>query len=69
MQRPTTGLSEASIGRSMDFLYPELPWTPGSDFSGVVESTGEDVTRFSIGECAPQRRGPPGYDGCYRRAQ
>lgn len=27
-----------------------LPWIPGNDFSGVVESTGSDVTKFRAGD-------------------
>jgi len=27
-----------------------LPWIPGNDFSGVVESTGSDVTEFHAGD-------------------
>ncbi|XP_020581142.1 quinone oxidoreductase-like protein 2 homolog [Phalaenopsis equestris] len=29
---------------------PSLPFIPGSDYSGVVESVGESVTRFSVGD-------------------
>src|SRR5437016_2679213 len=29
---------------------PNLPYTPGKDAAGVVESIGEDVTRFNIGD-------------------
>ncbi len=31
-------------------LKPDLPYTPGMDASGVIESTGEKVTRVSAGE-------------------
>ncbi len=31
-------------------LKPELPYTPGMDASGVIESTGEKVTGVSVGE-------------------
>ncbi len=31
-------------------LKPELPYTPGMDASGVIESIGEKVTRVSAGE-------------------
>ncbi len=31
-------------------LKPELPYTPGMDASGVIESTGNKVTRVSAGE-------------------
>ncbi len=31
-------------------LKPELPFTPGSDFSGVVKARGKEVTTFDIGD-------------------
>jgi NADPH:quinone reductase-like Zn-dependent oxidoreductase len=32
-------------------LFPlEFPWTPGGDVSGIVESVGEGVTDFAIGD-------------------
>jgi NADPH:quinone reductase-like Zn-dependent oxidoreductase len=32
-------------------LFPiDLPWTPGHEFSGVVERTGKNVTGFASGD-------------------
>src|SRR5208337_1576924 len=31
-------------------VKPELPYTPGMDAAGVIEATGEKVTRLSVGE-------------------
>lgn len=31
-------------------LKPELPYTPGMDGAGVIESIGEGVTRFKVGD-------------------
>lgn len=31
-------------------MLPELPYTPGADGAGVIESVGEGVRRFSVGD-------------------
>ncbi len=31
-------------------IKPELPYTPGSDIAGIVESIGEGVTRVAVGD-------------------
>src|SRR5512133_113003 len=35
---------------SYAFFKPNLPWTPGFDGAGVVESVGEGVDRFKPGD-------------------
>ena len=30
-------------------IKPDLPFTPGSDLSGVVQKVGADVTQFKVG--------------------
>lgn len=45
---------------------PPLPWTPGYDLSGVVQSVGEEVTAFEVGDAVyGQVGGPPGLGNSY----
>jgi NADPH:quinone reductase-like Zn-dependent oxidoreductase len=42
-------LVEAS-GKAKEFFPINLPWTPGHEFSGVVERIGKDVVGFAVGD-------------------
>jgi NADPH:quinone reductase-like Zn-dependent oxidoreductase len=42
-------LVEAS-GAAKEMFPIELPWTPGHEFSGVVERAGKNVTGFAVGD-------------------
>jgi NADPH:quinone reductase-like Zn-dependent oxidoreductase len=42
-------LVEAS-GKARQILPIDLPWTPGHEFSGVIEQVGSDVTAFASGD-------------------
>ncbi|WP_423746728.1 NADP-dependent oxidoreductase [Haladaptatus sp. SPP-AMP-3] len=45
---------------------PPLPWIPGYDLSGVVETVGADVTAFEAGDAVyGQVGGPPGLGNTY----
>lgn len=58
---------------SLDCLFrrgiieePALPWIPGFDLSGVVETAGADVTEFDAGDRVyGQVGGPPGSGNTY----
>ena len=45
-------LVEAS-GTARQILPIDLPWTPGHEFSGVVDQIGSDVTGRDVAACAP----------------
>ncbi len=45
MQRPEEGW-----GSSQNLLKNSMPWIPGLDIAGVVDSIGGDVTNFEVGD-------------------
>ena len=49
---------------------PQMPYTPGMEFSGVVEAVGEDVTHVKVGDEVFTdifHSGPRSYDQRYQR--
>lgn len=43
-------------------LYPgQLPFTPGAEFAGTVDATGEGVTEFQVGDLVATASGAGGY--------
>ena len=51
-------------GYMKDMMPLSLPWIPGVDFSGKVESVGSGVTTMRVGDEVYGRSDPPG-NGCY----
>ncbi|ESS05899.1 MAG: NADPH:quinone reductase related Zn-dependent oxidoreductase [uncultured archaeon A07HB70] len=52
-------------GAVSHLLDGELPWTPGWDVSGVVESVGTDVSRFDPGDAVCGMARLPGAGGAF----
>lgn len=41
---------DTEVRRGTYYVRPELPWTPGRELAGFVETVGENVTRFRPGD-------------------
>ena len=56
-----TGLNFVEIYQRKGLYKVELPFRPGAEFAGLVDSIGEGVTGFELGERVATARGSGGY--------